>query len=84
MNANCLMDFDPSGKHEWEKPCKGGNECKRCGWNVHIHAARIKRIREGGLRQDENGLWHLPVAKGYQPIANNDLANLALTLYSDV
>lgn len=84
MNENCMMDFNPAGKHEWEKDCLGGKRCKNCGWNVHVHAERIKRIRKGGLRQDENGLWYLPVAKGYQPTANNELANLALTLYSDV
>ena len=84
MNANCLMDFDPSGKHEWEKPCKGGSECKRCGWNVKVHNARLERIRNGGLKQDSNGLWYLPVPKPQIPLAENPLANLALSLYSNV
>lgn len=83
-NENCMMDFNPTGKHEWEKDCLGGNRCKRCGWNVRVHAERVKRIRSGGLKQDENGLWYLPVATGDEPTANNSLANLALTLYCDV
>lgn len=35
--------------------------CAKCGWNESVHAKRIRRIRSGGLVEDDDGIRRLHI-----------------------
>lgn len=45
-----------------DKPCRDnpqlvncGHDCAVCGWNPEVRDERVRRIRNGGMEQDERG-----------------------------
>lgn len=41
----------------------GGEECIECGWNVRVNQARVKRIHNNEMVEDENGVKKLVIEK---------------------
>ena len=47
--------------YSMEKGGCGVEKCVDCGWNDSVARARIRKIRNGGLKKQRNGCWALEV-----------------------
>ena len=50
-NSNCTM----------KDKLRLGPQCAKCGFNAHVHRARLNALKENGMKKFDNGLRGLKI-----------------------